>query len=228
MLSFLLACASAPAPAPVVELPPAPEDPAIVAPLAPDEPGKRTNLPPRVLALRLTPKDPSFNDSITLSVEAEDPEGALLNCDKVWSVNGGEDVTQRADTYRSDTLKRGDVVRVSVTCRDDEHTSEAVASEVTIRGRPPIMRTRPSQLSRLNGLRMQADDPDGGDIVWSLSGAPAGMIIDPDGTLHYQGSETEVGGDYVVNIIATDPDGDLARMELPMTISPGSAAKKAE
>ena len=55
------------------------------------------------------------------------------------------------------------------------------------------------------------------------------MSIDPKGILHYAGSADEKGGSYQVKIIAEDTARAYVVLELPLTLTPGSAAvRKAE
>lgn len=228
LAAFALPGCSTRAPAPVVE-PEAPEaapEAPIAAPRTPPSPRAVANEPPAIHQLRMSPEEPNLGDDIHVEVVAVDPEGVGLTYAYTWKINGREDLLVHKPTFHPEELHKGDKVSVTVTARDDAQDSKPVSIEVTVRGLPPIMDTTPGQINHLDNVRMRAHDPDNGTLVWSMTGAPEGMRIDPDGLLHYTGSLTEPGGKYQITIVATDPDGDYARMELPVTLSPGSAAGK--
>jgi hypothetical protein len=185
------------------------------------------NLPPEISELVLTPKSPKDGDSVHVEVTASDPEDRGMTFRYVWKVNDVENIEEHSATIRT-PLHKGDTLSVTVVARDDEQDSEPVTASATVTGQPPVMETTPNQLGRMDGVHMRASDPDGGDITWTLTGGPQGMAIDASGVLHYKGSETEPGGSYEVAIVATDPDGDFAKMSVPITISAGSAAPKTD
>lgn len=215
-------CASSPPPAPAPAPPPPVLEP---APGIPADPPEARNLPPVIRHLELTPAEPHPGDAIHAEVTAEDPEQRGMTFRYTWTLNGVEDVSQAGESFVG-RFKRGDTVALTVTAHDDEQDSEPATASVTVRGTPPELETAPNQLGRFDGVRLRATDPDGGEVTWALTGGPEGMSVTPDGVLHYKGTETEPGGSYTVQITATDPDGDYAKMELPITISPGSAAPK--
>ncbi len=221
---FALGGCSTPAPAPDPAPAPPVEEAPIPAPRAPRQAPVVVNRPPVIKQLRVSPEEPNFGDDIHVEVVASDPEGVGLTYAYTWKINGHEDLLVHQPTFRPEQLHKGDKVSVTVTAHDDEQDSEPVSIEVTCRGLPPVMDTTPGQINHLDNVRMRAHDPDNGTLVWSMTGAPAGMSIDPDGLLHYTGSLTEPGGKYQITIIATDPDGDFAKMDLPVTLSPGSKA----
>jgi hypothetical protein len=204
----------------VVEVAPAPLIPAPTVP----EAEVVQNLPPHIDELRLTPKSPKDGQSVHVDVVATDPEDRGMTYRYTWRVNDVENIEEHSSTIRT-SLHKGDVLSVTVIARDDEQDSEPASATASVTGLPPIMDTNPNQLGSMDGVHMRATDPDGGDITWTLTGGPKGMVIDAAGVLRYKGSETEPGGAYEVSIVATDPDGDFAKMAVPIKISAGSAAK---
>ncbi len=223
----LVGCATPPppaAPAPVAAPPP---DAPIPTPTVPATVTPGENLPPKVTRVAVSPKSPTVGQAIHVEAEASDPEGIGLTYHYTWAVNGQEDLGEHSDTFTPSHVHKGDVITATVMVRDDAQDSEPQHVEVTIIGVPPVIDTQPDQIHNFDNIHLQAHDPDGGDLTWSISGAPQGMSVDSSGTLHYPGSEEEPGGSYHIVITATDPDGDFAKMELDITISPGSKAKAA-
>lgn len=224
--ALAVGCATPPQPAAVPQAPAEPA-PTVAAPRLPVPAAPAINRPPIIRQLRMSPEKPNFGDTIKVVVVAEDPEGYGMTYHYDWTVNGLASLGEHSDTFQPAELHKGDKVQVTVVVRDDLQDSPPESIAVTVVGNPPVMDTRPGQINHFDNVKMRAHDPDGGAITWSLTGGPKGMSIDPDGLLHYTGSTTEPGGSYAVSIVATDPDGDFAKMDLPITLSPGSDAGKA-
>ncbi len=224
--AFAAGCAT-PAPPPVAAPAPPVDDAPAPAPRLPAAAAPAINRPPIIRQLRMSPEKPNFGDSIRVVVVAEDPEGYGMTYHYDWTINDRADLGEHSDVFRPDELHKGDKVGVTVFVHDDIQDSPTESISVTVVGNPPVMDTRPGQINNFDNVKMRAHDPDGGTITWSLTGGPQGMSIDPDGLLHYKGSTAEPGGSYAVTIVATDPDGDFAKMDLPITLSPGSDAVKA-
>jgi hypothetical protein len=75
---------------------------------------------------------------------------------------------------------------------------------------------------------VKAEDPDGEPLAWRLEGAPAGMTIDQRGIVRYTGTADEKGGTYTVKVVAEDTGHDFVALQIPVTLTPGSAAVRAE
>lgn len=220
---WLAACAPEPAPPPPAAepVPVVGESPAAVA-----RPVEKRNRPPVIQTLALTPAQPTFADLVRAEATATDPDGDPVTLDYTWSVDGVELSDVSFDVLRSGRHKRGSVVEVAVTASDGTATTEPMRARVTVGNAPVVMETAPRELTRIDGFRMRATDPDGEPVSWRVEGAPRGLTIDPDGTLRYQGSEDEPGGDYTLRIVAQDTGGAMAVMEVPLAINPGSKAAK--
>lgn len=225
--ALAVGCATPPPPAPVPQAANEPEAP-VAAPRMPPATAPTINRPPVIRQLRISPEKPNFGDSIHVVVVAEDPEGYGMTYRYEWTINDRPALGEHSDTFRPNELHKGDKVAVTVVVHDDKQDSPPESISVTVVGNPPVMDTRPGQINSFDNVKMRAHDPDGGTITWSLTGGPKGMSIDPDGLLHYAGTTTEPGGSYAVSIVATDPDGDFAKMDLPITLPAGSDAAKAK
>lgn len=226
-LLLLLACSTpAPAPAPATDAPAAPagED----APQAPLQVSGSRNRAPTVKGLRITPDGATVKDELVASAEIADEDGDPLRSSYTWYINDQEVDNVTLESLAAGRAKRGDKVRVKLVVDDGNAPLEAVSSPITIQNIPPVMQTDPQELTRMDGFQMRAEDPDGEDLTWSLSGGPEGMSISPTGMLRYRGSETEPGGDYTVHIEARDAGGATAGVEVGIHVNPGSAAPKPE
>lgn len=231
MLFFplLIACASeAPAPAPEgrerrhhAALP---ED---VAPkeLDEDRPMPVGNRAPLIRSVRLQPANPDVTRTLSVQVDAKDPEGEDVDVDVQWIVDGRELPGAGETTLELADLRRGAAVQVRVRVSDPGGESvESTSEPLTLGNADPRFLTDPKAVRRLDGLRVEAEDPDGDPVSFRVEGAPPGVTLDPRGVFHYAGSEDEKGGKYRMKIFAEDGNGGQARMELPLDISPGSKA----
>ena len=223
---LLVACSDPPAPdaAPVVAEEEVVEE-VVVDQAAP-------NQAPRIVSITISPSAPLASQDLTVTVETSDADGDLVDVDQVWVINDQVQIDQTADTLSRALLKKGDRISVQITASDDEGVAEQTSTVTVIQNAPPLFLTDPRSVKSLDGLRLEGQDPDGDPLTWSLTGAPAGMVIDPDkGVIRYKGSAEEPGGDYRIRVQLSDGGGGHAEWEAGISIAPGStaaaAAKKA-
>lgn len=202
-----------------------PEEPKDVA-LDDARPSLVGNRAPIIRNLQLNPANPDVTRSLTVKVDAKDPDGDDVDIDVHWVVDGQEVPGATALTFELADQRRGAQVTVDVTVTDPQGELATLRSPAMIIGNAdPRFLTDPKQVSRLDGLRVEAEDPDGDPVTFRVEGAPEGVTLDPRGYMHYVGSETEKGGSYRMKIFAEDGQGGQARMELPLEISAGSKGK---
>jgi len=224
--SLLVACAT-----PEPEPPPA----AAPAPTVPIPPARatRTGTPDREEArltieqITVSPESPTAADDlrVTAQVSGSDARGVVLAFQ--WSLDGAPVMGAISDTFQAGRARRGQKVKVEVTATAGELSATKSSDHKVIANRPPVMRTNPGTLTRLDGVQFLAEDPDGEGITWRLEGAPAGMSIERNGVLRYKGTADEKGGTYTLKVIAEDPGRDYVVLEVPVTLTPGSAAAAA-
>lgn len=230
-LPLLLACFEQPPPEERAK-PPGTEEVLAKPPSRPpggDADGQTTGAAPRITGITFEPRSPKTTEPVTVSVEVQDRDSPRVDTDVMWVVNGQNRPDLSSETLDPDEFQKGDKLAVVVTARDGEHEVSKTSSEIVVANSPPTFTSDPRNASQLNGLTLNAEDPDGDPLSFSISGAPAGMSIDPkSGRIAYQGSEDEPGGDY--NIVVTVDDGDhgQARWELSVGVSPGSKAVEAQ
>jgi hypothetical protein len=86
---------------------------------------------------------------------------------------------------------------------------------------------RLTDLSQIDGFRIQAEDPDGDTLTFKLEGAPPALTLDGrSGVLSYKGSPDDEGGNYDVTLVVDDGDGGFAKWTFKMGVEPGSAARQ--
>lgn len=224
MLLWMLACGEPPAP------PPTPAAEAVEAPTeavadAP-EPAGPANRPPKVGEIVFTPPEPRVIDDITVSVVGEDPDGDFVDVDLTWVINDQLRVELPDGQLSAGTAKRGDTLALEIALSDGFNKVTVRSTPVTVANSAPEILNRPDELTDLNRFQLRATDPDGDSLRYRLEGEPAGMSIDEEGALHYQGSEDEPGGAYEVSIVAEDRLGGFARWPFQINVSPGHKKEK--
>jgi hypothetical protein len=223
-LSLLLACAE-PAPPPPAAAPAPVAQASAPPPDAAPEPRDTPRRPPKVTRIRIQPTAPRYTDAIEVTADAVDRSGEAVDLSYAWRINGSPVPDVSGPRLPPGRFKKGDKIYVEVTATTPGGSSTDQSPPVTIANTLPVLKTDARSVTTLPGTTFFADDPDGDTIRWSLENAPRGMTISPDGTVRYQGSEDEPGGPYKVAVVASDGDG-YARFEVPIQVSPGSAARK--
>ncbi len=179
-------------------------------------------------AVRYTPKRPGAFDDLSVEVELNH-DGGFKDIDVTWYVDGRELISQRFETLPHKYFEQGDKVQAVVTVRagDDEAVFEAPS--IKIGNTPPRILTNPKRITRLDGLRVRAEDPDGGRVSYHIKGGPPGLSIgESTGVMKYVPSKTAEGGSFDVTVIARD-DGDAeSEWRFSISVSAGSDSESAK
>jgi len=147
-----------------------------------------------------------------------------------WMHNG-DDITGVHDPKLEwrEGFKKGDTITLSVTPYSDlgEGAASAVGS-ITIPNSPPVITSQPDtafEEGRFSYI-VQAEDPDGDTMDFSLRNAPRGMTIEPAaGLILWEYGEKDAG-DYKVTVIVTDSEGAQSEQELTLSIHPPESVKE--
>ncbi len=189
-------------------------------------PEPSNNRAPRIGRITFEPSKPTTNDDVTVSVEVTDADDDPIDLDYQWSKNGRRVLHLTRETVPSKEFAKGDVLTVEITAADREEEVVRDSDPLKIINAVPTFISDPRNLRKIHGFKVEADDPDGDRLKYSLKGAPRGMTIDArSGVLSYEGSPDEPGGDYTVSVIAADPSKAQARWQFALSVSPGSTAK---
>ena len=190
------------------------------ADVVPDE-GAR-NKAPVVRAIVVQPTQPSVLDTMTVKVNAVDPEGKDLAITYTWRVDGAEVAGHNEPSLDLSNYLRGQKVQITVDVSDGLSGAHGESETYAIANPDPHFTVTPDQVKSLDGFRMTAEDADGDEVKWKVEGAPPGLTIDAAGRLHYKGSETDKGGKYTIKVLAEDGHGGKGTMELPLEVAAGS------
>ena len=220
MFLLLVACDSVPPLRDPVTFDPNSMD--TMAPLAEvEELDESSNRRPRIQFVKILPNNIYGDTPATVNFRAEDPEGAQINTSFQWYINGRKRIGQASRRLPHSFFSRGDKLTVELTVSDGENSVTRLSPEVEVKNSPPTMEL-PGQITSLDGYRVQADDPDGDRLSYTLEDAPDGLTIDNNGELSYVASQDPTaGGDYNMTITATDTSGDSVSLPLSITVTPG-------
>lgn len=152
------------------------------------------------------PKKVTPGDTVTASAQGRDPEGAPLDFEYEWTVNGERVAV--GDMLRTKGLQSGDEIQVTAWALDRSNRSEPLTSGVVEVGsaHPEIVSTPPG--FREDGVfeyAVEAVDPDGDRrLRYELEQGPEGMRIDLiSGELHWRPSHAQTGV-HVVKVVVRD------------------------
>jgi Bacterial Ig domain len=136
------------------------------------------NSPPELTRVKIMPEVFKTGDSIYVEAVAEDADGDDVSISYEWTKNGEQAGTGKAMEL---PLKRGDKISVRITPFDGEVHGESALLKREIRNMPPAITE--GYKFKIEGRnwshQMQAADPDGDTLAYSLKAAPEGMAIDP-------------------------------------------------
>jgi hypothetical protein len=177
------------------------------------------NSPPAVTHIGI-----SALSSTTLKATAdyEDLDGDSVSLVKKWYRNSAP--YYNGETLTTTDLQRGDTVFVEVTPSDGEAEGRGAQSGAVIIGNqaPRIVSTPPRIGSDRYVYQIDAEDPDGDALTYSLMRGPNGMEIDRSGSLSWV-SEEIADSLYLIEIQVLDGFGGSAVQEFELRVKKGSA-----
>jgi hypothetical protein len=206
--------------------------------LAESEPARAAtrvlNRKPVIRGLTIEPQATvALGEPVTVSVDAEDPDGDALQLRYGWTVNE-RPVPNDLKFLPTRDLSDGDVIQVEVTASDGDSQSQGLRSppvRVARVNAPPAIVSRPSQDQPGEEFRYTVEgwDPDGDQqLRYSLRRAPAGMEIDPvSGEVTWR---PEVGqtGNHPVEVVVEDSQGAFSVQSFELAITENAEAPPAD
>ncbi len=134
--------------------------------------------PPEFSRLKIMPEVFKPGDRLSVEAEGKDIDGDPVTISYEWTKNGEPAGTEN---MIASSVQRGDKIAVTVTPYDGEKYGRPVVLEREVANMPPMI-TSDGRYNFSGGVfscTMHGTDPDGDTLVWSLTGAPSGMRIDP-------------------------------------------------
>jgi len=173
------------------------------------------------------PDRPGAFDDIEVVVDTE-RDGAYVDVDVTWYVNGRKLISQRDTILRSRNFSKGDSVQAEIVAKRRDRTEEYAAEKLIIGNAPPRILTNPNSLTQLDGFRVRAEDPDGGRVTYHVKGGPDGLSIGENtGVVRYKPSKDAEGGTYNIVIVVRDEDAVESEWRFQVNVRAGSESKSA-
>ncbi len=172
---------------------------------------------PQIRSLQILPLEPATNESLSVTVETEDPEGDELLLTYRWFRDGVEELSLVTDTIPSGTVFRGEVWHVEVSA-SDEHSSSSVATDsVTIVNAPPEVWSfevspDPLYTDSLATARFVNGDPEGDSFSSAVSWQVNGSTLSTGATLD---GANFIKGDRIQYRVVVDDGSDTASVQSP-------------
>jgi hypothetical protein len=206
--------------------------------LAESEPARMAtivlNRKPVIRGLRIEPERAvAPGEPVSVTVDAEDPDGDELHFRYRWTVNDRR-VPNQLSFLPTGDLSDGDVIQVEAIASDGASETQSLRSaavRVARANAPPAIVSQPSQDQQGDEFRytVEAWDPDGdGGLRYSLRRAPAGMTIDSMlGEISWR-PEPEQTGLHPVEVVVEDSKGAFSVQRFQLTIGERPEAPPAD
>ncbi len=174
------------------------------------------NTPPYIRSAWILPKYPVRDSTLKAEAEVFDADGDKVQIGYEWYLNG--ELVQDGGTasYKGE-FSRGDTIRVRFVPDDEEAYGAPVYREITIKNSPPVVKNLLSG-SVIEGdmyyASVDASDPDGDELSYSLEGAPVNMSIDEHtGKISWEIPGREERHEVVVRVV--DSKGAESILTIP-------------
>ncbi len=180
-----------------------------------------------ITSISYSPERPGAFDDIEVIVETE-RDGAYVDVDVTWYVNGRKLISQRDPVLRSRNFSKGDLVQAEIEATRRGSTETIEAKTLIIGNAPPRILTNPKSLTKLDGFRVRAEDPDGGRVTYHVDGGPEGLTIgESTGVLRYKPSKEAEGGTFDIVIVVRDEDQSESEWRFQVSVRAGSESPSA-
>jgi hypothetical protein len=163
---------------------------------------------------------------VTATVDVADPDHDTISLTYRWKKN--EEVLREGKSNRLELvgLTARDAMQLDVVATDGMPGEPTVATErFTLSNSVPAIVSRPpsTPVAGQYAYVVQATDPDGDSIAYTLEAGPPGMSIDPKtGRINWVPSP-EARGAYTVRIVAKDSQGGFASQEFELSLAKPAA-----
>ena len=179
------------------------------------------NHPPTISGLNLANSQIFKGVDIQLLPVATDPEEDEITFTYQWFINGAEVPDNNTATLSGTSFNRDDKIAIMITPSDGKDTGPTFTTkEFVIPNAPPQLATDKAPAFDGNKLeyKVEASDPDGDPLSYTLSGAPESMTIDPhNGTLRWDRTPG-LQGTYNIEIIISDELGGKTTASLTLNL----------
>jgi Putative Ig domain len=172
--------------------------------------GESPSGPPTIAQAKFTPPNPVSDQPIKLEIKLG---GTAIRAEVRWSINNEEVETSDYDGLGKPVeLNRkttaGDKVSAVIIPYDAMSAAGAkMTKKVVVGNAPPVVKVMDEKVEGSTySAHVQAKDPQGGPITFTINRAPKGLTIDPQGNIKWPISP-KISGSFPVQITASDKRG---------------------
>ncbi len=181
------------------------------------------NSPPRIIDTTIEMVSEKDETYILVTPQIEDADDDVITVTYQWRVNGEVLEDHSGDRLPVTAYQPADSVKVILVASDGTVSTQPYqTNEVAALGAAPIIISSPvTSFKTLDyTYQVEAIDPDGGTLEYSLQEAPDGMQIDRRSGLISWSLRGVQADEYRVVILVEDSDGDQSRQEYVLTLRP--------
>lgn len=176
---------------------------------------------PRVDVLKFVPELPQTGDNLKIKMRFA---GGANRAEVRWVLNGEEvrqsDVYDYSPTADLDAdIKSGDTIKVEVTpYADFGQKGHTITKTVVCQNAPPNLKLGGQDLQGETYVaKVDAEDPEGRGVTFTLRQGPDGMKIDGGGQIRWE-MPKGTSGKFTVKVAAKDEEGGEAVLSYTFTI----------
>jgi len=142
----------------------------------------KVNNPPEIISMKLSPLSPVRGDRIETEIVTNDADSDIVTVTFQWGKNGGT-LPGSSDSLYIDPseFERGDKIYITATPFDGKQKGTPITLVTYIFNSPPQIKSSIED-SKFEGnnfiYQLNAEDPDGDPLTYSLKVAPEDMTID--------------------------------------------------
>ena len=170
----------------------------------------KTNLPPAITSISISPDRPNQESELSLFVQSQDPDGDSVTFRYQWIKNEEEIPGENGDTLKNVNFKKRDFIQVKVVPSDGKADGDAFLSgPVKIFNMPPVVeeaRIEPKLAYANSELKavVKGSDPDGDPIHYLYQWEKNGISISEEATGIFNSKRFRRGDSIAVTVIPND------------------------
>jgi len=104
------------------------------------EPQSRTNSPPVISSLNISPEKPTEESELNSVIQGHDPDGDPVTYQYQWLRNDEEIIGENKNSLKSGNFKKGDLIQMRVTAFDGKINGPPfLSAPVKILNSPPVI-----------------------------------------------------------------------------------------
>lgn len=173
-----------------------------------DDDDLERNSPPEIVSLKLVPRVVYPGTRVTVLAEGKDLEEEDVIFYYRWQKNEKFLPGEESEELDTAGFVKNDFITAFVTPFDGEKKGkELMSPSLLVSNRPPDITSSPigNMVDGLFIYEVEASDPDGDELEYSLEGSPSGMTIDSGGRVEWK-VPTDAKGPFTIKVVVSDGD----------------------